>query len=66
MPASPAATFGVVVFSTVSGMVVEFLRAVGVATADITGPQATLIVGGLGLLLQVVKWVFDRRRVRHE
>ena len=64
MPASPATTSGVVVFSTVSGMVVEFLHAVGVATHDITGPQATLIVGGLGLLLQVVKWVFDRRKER--
>jgi hypothetical protein len=56
--ASPAATVGVVVFSTLSGMLFD---AVHSAWTGVSGPQATLVIGGLGLLFQIVKWLIDRR-----
>ncbi len=52
-----------VLFSTLGGMAVSLLQSLDAATRGVTGPQATLIIGGLGLLWQVGKWLFyDRRR----
>lgn len=58
-------TIAIILGSTVGGMLLSALQSLNVATREITGPQATLIIGGLGLLWQVGKWLFyDRRKAQ--
>lgn len=53
----------IVFFSAVGGMLLSLLQSLDAATRGLTGPQATLIIGGLGLAWQVGKWLFyDRRK----
>ena len=56
-------TIAVVALSTVGGALLSLLQHLDAATRGITGPQATLLIGGLGLLWQVGKWLFyDRKK----
>ena len=53
----------IVFVSAAGGMLLDLLQAVDGATRGITGPQATLIIGGLGIAWQVGKWLFyDRKK----
>lgn len=59
---SGVGTTGVVVgASLAAGLAVDALRAVVGFTSDLNPGQATLVVGLLGLLFQVVKWLVERR-----
>ncbi|HEX8503720.1 MAG TPA: hypothetical protein VF659_24255 [Pyrinomonadaceae bacterium] len=57
-------TIAIVALSTVGGALLSLLQSLDAATRGITGPQATLLMGGLGLLLQCLwRWI-DRKRAK--
>lgn len=58
------ATVLVVLSSFAAGILVDALDALAGLTAAVTPGQATLVVGLLGLLFQLVKWLVDLGRAR--
>ena len=54
----------IIAASTVGGMLQNAFQWLDAVTRGITGPQATLTIGLLGLALQVIWRLLDRRRAK--